>query len=54
MPDVRKEGINKRNGETEEEGEKAGNFHGFFSYLCLVFPSVSPFLLFFFFRIRQS
>ncbi len=41
MPDVRKEEMNKRNEETEEEGEKAGNYRGFASRLRLVF---SPFL----------
>jgi hypothetical protein len=38
MPDVSKEEMNKRNGETEEEEDKAGNYRGFVSRLCLVFP----------------
>jgi hypothetical protein len=41
MPDVRKEGINRRNGETEEEGGKSENLD-FFS-LASVLPS-PPFL----------
>ncbi len=52
MPDVRKKGINKRNGETEEEGERKRTSRSFLSRLNLVFPSVSPFLLFIFCRLR--